>query len=169
MIFQWFCMHIRALIHDATNVGKLELIKSFIILPLLQFVVDRRPVFYRTYPGPAFPISSIDDNDVKISLNGNVGQVHFKKMCIDLTMTYFTRDYIDYKICVPKNICTRSTGHLGSCTENQGTIRPDDCKQRHSLGANRDMHFFPTFCRLGDSRCSVLLHGKHGKKEASNN
>ena len=89
-----------------------------------QFVKDRQSVVHKTYPPPAFEIDSVDDEDVRISLlreqNYVNCTVYFKKLCMELTMRHYIRGnnihYIDYDIFVPKSICLRSVGHLGSCT-----------------------------------------------------
>ena len=85
-------------------------------------------MFHRTFPGPVVEMNSVNNDDVEISVDANnVGRVHFKKLFMDLSMRYHGSEsvhWINYDICVPEDICRRSTGQLGSCIENQGTIEP---------------------------------------------
>ncbi len=106
---------------------------------LLQFVDNDDPVFHRTFPVPEEqPMNSVDDDNVMITLevqpNGNaVGRVRFKRLFMDLTMNYIRRSnthYMNFHICVPDDVCRRSTGHLGSCVENQGSVKPGEHERK---------------------------------------
>lgn len=91
-----------------------------------------QPVFHRTFPGPEVEINSVDDDKVRISLevqpNGNaMGRVYFKGLFMDLTMRYNqyrNSYYMNYDIFLPDDVCRRSTGHLGSCADNQVSVEP---------------------------------------------
>ena len=91
-----------------------------------------QPVFYRTFPEPDVEMNAVDDDNVRITLtvedNGNaMGQVYFKRLFMELTIDYrIYREthYLNYRICVPEDVCLRTSGHLGDCVQNQGSTEP---------------------------------------------
>lgn len=83
----------------------------------MQFVQNDQPVLLRTVPGPVTQLTSVDDDRVMITLDGNMCTVFFKILRIEIVMTWHG-NHMEYSICIPPPFCSVSIGHLGNCDGN---------------------------------------------------
>lgn len=97
----------------------------------MQFVNNDEAVLLRTVgPGAVEQLNSVDDDDVRITLNGNQCDAFFKKLFITITMSFHFRHFINFDIYVPRSLCRLSFGHLSNCDGIQGNdaSQPNDRK-----------------------------------------
>ncbi len=57
----------------------------------------------------------LDDNMLTVTRHGNRLIVLVKELGIELDMTWYSRGYMNYKVCVPSLYCLNAVGHLGNC------------------------------------------------------
>lgn len=84
----------------------------------MQFVKDDRPVLIRTVgPGAGEEITSVDDDDIRITLSGNMCEAFFKKLFVRIEIVFYPGVYMNYDIYVPRSFCRNAVGHLGNCDD----------------------------------------------------
>lgn len=81
-------------------------------------------------PDAVRDLSSVETINVRASRSGNTLNAFMKNTNIRLTATW-RGIYMDFNIFVPRSLCLRSVGHLGSCDGNGGNdiAGPNQCKR----------------------------------------
>lgn len=84
-----------------------------------------QPQIYKTLPVlEELTNMTYDDNHVEITITRNSNPVSItafmKDSFIRITMDWYSRHsgFLNFKICVPRQLCHAATGHLGSCDGN---------------------------------------------------
>lgn len=106
-------------------------------------MVDDEPRLIRTVePGAGQEVTStVDDEHVEITKNGNNVVAFMKASFIEVDMTWIfwqgrrrSARFINFRICLPSSICQQHSveGHLGNCNEDNS----DD----HSRGPQRRLY-----------------------------
>ena len=108
-------------------------IYHFFVSLWLQFMQNDEVVLLQTVPSLKL-VTSVDNDDVLITLEGNECVAIFKKLNFGVKFTWMAAgmdSYLCYELTdVTRELCMNAYGHMGNCDLNPDNDKagPDDCK-----------------------------------------
>jgi hypothetical protein len=81
-------------------------------------VTDRAVLLKTKGPGSGEQMTTVEDDDVSITQNGNSCSAFIKTQNILLSMRW-RGFYMDFEMWVPRSTCSNAVGHLGRCDRNR--------------------------------------------------